>query len=152
MLAAKLVGHVLGNHLDKKYLGGNYARYSEMLDRGRFYYALYKALRTAIRDNGKELADDVAEEIRQEVPVDTGELRDSVRVEEGEETSEIHVGGTPETMKPITAGGPNTFDQALGIEYGTSKRPAKPYFWPVLRRNEKKIEKSLGEEIEEQFS
>jgi hypothetical protein len=152
MITAQMVGSVFGNYLDDKYLGGSYGKITERIDRAKFYYALGKAIGEVIFDDGKELAEEIAEEIRELVPVDTGELRDSVRVVKGENGYEIHVGGTPETMKPMTAGGPETFDLALAIEYGTTKRTANPFFWPVIRIHEDRIEKILGKNIEEKFS
>lgn len=147
MIAAKIVGTVLGDAFEKRFFGSKEA--AETFHRTLFKLRLARALLSTKKTNGKKEAERIAEDVRVEVPVDTGQLRDSIRVVESKRGAKVIAGGTPETMKPFPKGG-GVFDQALGIEYGTSKRPAQPYYWPVMRKNEKHIERSLAKAIEDE--
>lgn len=82
----------------------------------------------------QEEAEQLAEAIREAAPSDKGDLRESVRVELGERPLSVVVtaGGTPGTIETNAAG--VQFDEALMIEYGTSKSDAQPFFWPTVER------------------
>lgn len=86
-----------------------------------------------------KMAEQMADDMRAAVPVATGALRDSIRTERAEKPYPavlIIAGGTPETMKQMGRG--VVFDQAVGVEYGTTKMEAQPFFMPVVedyRRN-----------------
>lgn len=104
----------------------------------------------------KEIADELADDIRRVAPVKSGALRDSVRVRRGRGTLELYVtAGGPTTTQDIgrtthydrevsvgqgdTAGiargtqGQVTYDYALAQEFGTSKMPAHPFFYSTYR-------------------
>lgn len=79
-------------------------------------------------------ADKLVEAIREAAPEDSGHLRDSVRQEPGDEPLSVKVmaGGTPETTKTNKDG--VSFDEALMLEYGTSRSAAQPFFYPTIER------------------
>lgn len=147
--AAKLVGNILGDKIDHKYFGGRAGKTIELTNQAIFYARLLKAIRTVKNSNGKSAAEKIAEELKGAVPVDTGKLRESVRVVTDEGGSRVIEGGTADTLKRLKSGG--EFDQALAVEYGTQKMPAQPHYWPTMRSNEKAIESSLRDAIEEEF-
>lgn len=151
LIAAKVVGSIVKEKVDRKYFGGALGRSTHLINNALFLYKLHRALTLVKKGSGKSLADEVADAVRQAVPVRTGTLRDSVRVIERKDgIFTVIVGGTPETMKPFR-GGAVTFDLALGTEYGTTKGPAHPFFWPTVQPFQKRIEKSLGGAIEQEF-
>lgn len=84
----------------------------------------------------------LVEAIREAAPEDAGNLRDSVRQEPGDNPLSVRViaGGTPATTKTSAAG---TFDEGLMQEYGTSKRPAQPFFYPTIERMRDKIKADI---------
>lgn len=77
---------------------------------------MVKAAAQAERDG----AEDVQEDMRAFVPVDSGRLRDSIRVEEA--GSGLNVGPGDEV------------DYAMYVEYGTSEIAAQPYAGPAADR------------------
>lgn len=87
-------------------------------------------------------AETLVEAIRDAAPEDSGALRDSVRQEPGAEPLSVTVtaGGTPETTKTSAAG---TFDEALMLEYGTSRSEAQPFFWPTVEQMRDQIKANI---------
>jgi hypothetical protein len=64
----------------------------------------------------------------------TGHLKESVRVEDGRDDLEkIVKAGGPLTTTELRGGSGVGYDHALGIEFGTSKMPAQPFFYPTAR-------------------
>ena len=107
----------------------------------RAYRTAGKAARAAA-DKG---TDRMVKEMQAGVAVERGSLRDSIRKERvSNKTIMVRAGGTPETM---LARGQYIFDQALAVEYGTTKMPAQPFFWPVVDRAREKIERDVGIEV-----
>lgn len=150
MFVLQMVGSVLGKKADEKLLGGFLGRNIERVEKGMFYIRLARAVLIVKKAHAAEIANEIVEAVKAEVPVREGHLRDSVRFVGNSKGGRIVAGGTPETMKKFRDGAA-TFDQALGIEYGTTKNPAHPFFWSVLRRYEKKLEKRLGTKLEQEF-
>jgi len=108
----------------------------------RAYRTAGKVARAAA-DKG---TDRMVKEMQAGVAVDRGSLRDSIRKERvSGKTIMVRAGGTPETMH---ARGSYTFDEALAVEYGTTKMPAQPFFWPVVDRAREKIERDVGVEVD----
>jgi hypothetical protein len=102
-------------------------------------------LQAKLENEGKALA----EAIREAAPEDEGDLRESVRCEPDPKRYPgvvVVIGGTPETMKPFDGG---VFDEALGLEYGTTKRAAHPFVWPTVQRERDGIESRAGAEVGE---
>lgn len=150
MFVMKIAGSIIGSEADKRLFGGAFGRNKEKIERGFFYIKLARAVLKVKKENAEQLAAELVEAVRAEVPVREGNLRDSIRFVGNSRGGRIVAGGTPETMKKFNDGG-GTFDQALGVEYGTTKMPAHPFFWSALRRLEKKIERSLGHKLEQEL-
>lgn len=177
MIVAKIVGSIIAEQADRRYFGGSLGQATHTVKQAVFLYKLARALTIVKHREGRALADEVADAVRGAVPVRSGALRDSVRVIENKNgTFTVRVGGTPETMKPyggrrgqtnrevreqigavtVTDQGGGSysvvFDEALAVEYGTTRMAAQPFFWPAVRPFEKRIEKSLAGAIEKEFS
>src|SRR5215218_7895099 len=120
MIVAKMVGSILKGKIDQKIFGGAIGRNTERFEKGLFYFKLAKILLTLKKENAEKVGREVVEDLKSATPVDTGKLRDSARFEGNKGGGQIITGGTPETMKQFKGG---VFDQALGIEYGTTTRP-----------------------------
>lgn len=82
----------------------------------------------------EEQAAQLADAIREAAPSDKGDLQESVRVEPTDDPLRVVVtaGGTPGTIETNKAG--VEFDEALMIEYGTSRSEAQPFFWPTVEK------------------
>lgn len=93
-------------------------------------------------------AEKLVEAIREAAPADSGHLRDSVRQEPGDEPLSVLIlaGGTPETTKTSAAG---TFDEALMLEYGTSRTDAQPFFYPTIEKMRDTIKANIGDAANE---
>lgn len=69
------------------------------------------------------ITDEVAEDMRRMVPVDTGALRSTIEEEHGEGYGAVWFGEPEEGI-----------DYHLYVEYGTSRMDAQPYARPALYR------------------
>lgn len=100
-------------------------------------------LEATIRRQIEAEAEQLAAAIREAAPTDKGDLRESVRVEPGERPLRVVVtaGGTPGTIETNKAG--VQFDEALMLEYGTSRSDAKPFFWPTVEQMRDKIKSNI---------
>lgn len=149
--AAKMIGKVVSKEIDKRYFGGHLGEVTHLYSQVMFYYSIYRALTITKRRSGKAMAEQFADALREAIPVRTGRLRDSVRVVEGKNGNyTVKVGGTPETMIRFSNNNA-VFDLALGIEYGTTKRAAHPYFRPTQAKFKKQIEQNLIKQIQQDF-
>lgn len=76
----------------------------------------------------------------------TGTLDRSIRAEEGRDELSVF----------IRAGGELTtkdgYDYAIGKEFGTTKQPAEPFFWPVYRIHKKQFFKVVNDLVTKHFS
>lgn len=117
-----------------------------------------KAVRSEAKSALRDAAEEIAGTMRRVVPADTGKLRGTIRVEENDDLSvTIKAGGAVTTkqvrMSRRVSSSRNSpeVDYAAFVEYGTKKRPAKPFFWPtwrLLKRSarlkvERRIKKAL---------
>lgn len=85
-------------------------------------------------------AEAIAQDMRDRVPVDRGNLRNSIRTEPARGGGTlIRAGGTPATMKD---GG---FDEAVAVEYGTTRSSAEPFFHNTLDDHRRGVERDVGE-------
>ena len=100
----------------------------------------------------KEVANDVKEEAKELVPVDTGALRKSIRV-----TSTAKVAGKI-TRVGVRAGGfevnpksGHLVNYAVYVEFGTSRQMHQPYLLPAVRGKAspiiRKLLKGLGDTL-----
>lgn len=84
----------------------------------------------------------IASEIKSVAPVDAtspnpGELRDSVRVIEGKASKKKAFSVKVAVGNLKTKDGKTSFNYPRGVEFGTQKAPAHPFFWPIWRLRRK---------------
>ena len=113
------------------------ARLSARLE--RIPKAAVAAVQPALLKSGQELV----ARMKQLAPVDTGDLRDSIALTPAGQSTPPYSqpGGSqlvPENAVMITAGNTDVRYPHL-VEYGTTKAPAKPFFWPAYRLSKKRI-------------
>ncbi|MBR0881847.1 HK97 gp10 family phage protein [Bradyrhizobium japonicum] len=96
----------------------------------------------------KEQADELASAIKAEAPVVSGTLRDSVKVRRRRNELELEVvAGGETTSKEIRAGAGVDYDYALAIEYGTTERPAEPFFYNTARKLMPDIQENIEQAV-----
>ncbi|MET4721914.1 HK97 gp10 family phage protein [Bradyrhizobium japonicum] len=96
----------------------------------------------------KEQADELADAIKAEAPVVSGTLRDSVKVRRRRNELELEVvAGGETTSKEIRAGAGVDYDYALAIEYGTTERPAEPFFYTTARKLMPEIQENIEQAV-----
>lgn len=82
--------------------------------------------------------------IQRVAPADIGKLRQSVRIEGGRFGDRFYVkAGGQMTTRPVREGVSATYDYALGVEFGTVKMKAQPFFYPTYRTNRKQMRRSI---------
>jgi HK97 gp10 family phage protein len=84
----------------------------------------------------------IAAEIKSIAPVDEtsdnpGELKASVRVIEGKRTAKKAFSVKVAVGNLQTKDGKAGFNYPRGVEFGTQKSPAHPFFWPIWRLRRK---------------
>jgi len=96
-----------------------------------------------------EAADQIVQDAKAVVPVDTGSLQRSIRKQHHVSEGHVHSIG-------VTAGGYVTnfktgrkVDYAVHVEYGTSRVAAKPFLRPALERNRPLLRGVLKDRVEE---
>jgi HK97 gp10 family phage protein len=78
-------------------------------------------------------------------PRDDGDLQNSIIYFPGRRpTSFVITAGGALTTRPVREGADASYDYALGQEYGTSKMPANPFFWPSFRALRKGMKSRAG--------
>lgn len=95
------------------------------------------------------VAENMAADMRRDVPVDDGDLLDTIKVvrladEGGQIAVRVQAGGERTTRR---IGGRAGYDYAVGVEFGTQGTPARPFFWPNYRRHRRRIRASLSRAI-----
>lgn len=85
--------------------------------------------------------------IQRAAPIDEGDLKASVRVEGGKRGDRFYVkAGGPKTTKPVRKAGKGNapmYDYANAVEFGTKKKPPRPFFYPTYRASKKAIRSGL---------
>lgn len=135
--------------------------------------AVPEELKRAAEAEIVRVAEKMAADMRRDVPVDEGDLYDTIKVVQladdggqiavriqagGERTTdrigtrtydrEVRIGSGDTAGRTKKAGGFNvTYDYAVGVEFGTSRVPARPYFWPNYRRHKKRVKAALSRVI-----
>lgn len=109
--------------------------------------AAVAAVQPALLKSGQELV----ARMKQLAPVDTGDLRDSIELTPAGQSTPPYSqpGGSqvvPENAVYVTAGNSDVRYPHL-VEYGTTKAPAKPFFWPAYRLSKKRITNRLKRAI-----
>lgn len=113
----------------------------------------------------------IADDIRNHAPQGkTGKLKQSVRWEldrdrlaikimAGGKLTEVEYKGGPRYERPVRIGSKDTkgikrvasggfgrvYDYSLGVEFGTTKLPARPYFWPTWRADRAPARRRINE-------
>lgn len=103
--------------------------------------AMRERLTEALLENGERLA----AAIRAASPHEHGALGQSVRVEDQTKklNPRVHVkAGGPLTTHPGQHG---SYDYANAVEFGTSKMPARPFFYPTYRRLKPEIRSAIAD-------
>lgn len=96
----------------------------------------------------KAQADELAGAIKAEAPVATGKLRDSVKVRRRRNELELEViAGGEATSVEIRKGSGEDYDYALAIEYGTTGRPAEPFFYNTARERMPEIREAIEQAV-----
>ncbi len=109
----------------------------------------------AVQKQAERLSDAQKQALRslEAAPAESGDLEASCHIEPGENPLEFVVkAGGDQTTREIREGSGVTFDYALAFEYGTSRQPARPFFWPTynaLRDDmQSEINQAIGKALE----
>lgn len=105
-------------------------------------------LADVIRDQAEELsaAQRSALKSLETSPAETGDLEKSCVAVPGDSPLEYIVqAGGDLTTREIREGSGVDYDYALGFEYGTSRQPARPFFWPEYRKRRDDIQSAIDE-------
>lgn len=110
----------------------------------------------AVQAEAERLSDAQRAALRalQQSPDETGNLEESCTVVPGADDLEFIVqAGGETTTKEVREGSGEPYDYAEAFEFGTSRQPARPFFWPTYEamRDEiaANIEKAVNEAINE---
>jgi HK97 gp10 family phage protein len=121
--------------------------------------AIPKAVREAVAPALTTSAEEMAALMRTLAPKDTGKLAESIAVTgPGQQTPPYSQPGGSRTVREnevaITVGGPDVRYPHL-VEYGTSRAPAQPWFWPAYRslkkRGANRIKRALGKAVKDHW-
>lgn len=113
--------------------------------------AIVKAAQPAVAKS----AEDIAAAMKALAPAESGDLRDSIAVTlAGQQTPAYSQPGgsmtVPENAAAVTVGN-HAVRYAHLVEYGTSRTPAHPYFWPAFRLNRniaaRRIKRAVGQAV-----
>jgi len=104
--------------------------------------AIPEEVRLATHPAMLKSAHELAASMKVLAPVDDGDLRDSIEVTgPGQRTPPYSQPGgsatVPENAAAVTAGNTDVRYAHL-VEYGTTRAPAQPFFWPSVRTNRKR--------------
>lgn len=102
--------------------------------------AIPKAVKADVKLGLTEAANDLADKIKQAVPVDKGDLRDSTYATPPGEHN------LRENQAAVTTGN-GTVSYASYTEYGTSHEPPHPFFWPTYFANRERLRANIRARI-----
>jgi HK97 gp10 family phage protein len=113
--------------------------------------AIPKAVKEAVQPALIRSGEELTARMKALAPVDTGRLRDSIVVTPpGQPTPPYSQPGgsrvAGENQVLVTAGNERTRYAHLQ-EYGTTRAPAQPFFWPAYRLSKKRIQSRLKRAI-----
>jgi hypothetical protein len=81
---------------------------------------------------------------------ETGALEASCTVAPGADDLEYIVqAGGDMTTKEVRDGSGHPYDTALAFEFGNSRQPARPFFWPTYRAMKDDIQEAINEAVSE---
>lgn len=109
-------------------------------------------LADVIRDQAEGLsaAQRAALKSLEAAPADSGDLEASCVAVPGNSSLEyiVQAGGQLTTTE-VRDGSGVPFDRALAFEFGTSRQPARPFFWPTYRARKDDIQTAIDEAANE---
>lgn len=111
-------------------------------------------LSDAIREQAELLSSAQKDRLRQleQSPEETGDLEASCVVVPGENDLEFLVqAGGDLTTKEIRDGSGVDYDYAEAFEFGTSKQPARSFFWSTYRDMKDDMQDAINQAVEEAF-
>jgi hypothetical protein len=116
----------------------------------KFAIRTIRGLKTKSFSSSVELINQMGSKVAAMIPVDTGNLKSTVRVvtDAARGRASLLVGG-PKTTRKVRAGAAVDYDYAVGVEYGTQKMKAQPYFWPQWRIIKPKAKKRNREDVKQ---
>lgn len=82
-------------------------------------------------------------------PEETGRLEQSLAVEVRGPLDVHVVAGGDSTTGDIRDGSGVDYDHALAFEFGNSRQPARPFFWPEVRARRDQINEAISDAINE---
>lgn len=109
-------------------------------------------LADVIREQAEALSDAQRRALHalEQSPDETGELEASCVAVPGNSPLEYIVqAGGDLTTKEVREGSGEPFDYATAMEWGTSRQPARPFFWPTYRKNREEIASAINEAVSE---
>lgn len=126
--------------------------------------AIPKAIKERVKKDMEQIAQEIVDKMKAIVPVKTGALRDSIgwtwgrppkgstafaqaKSELGSEMTLTIFAGNQLTMVRSKKGRRPYLQKAWIIEFGTTKKPAHPFFRPVWKLQRKKIKTRLRASI-----
>lgn len=117
----------------------------------RRFDAIPRAVKEAVEPALRKQAEVMAGIMRRFAPVDTGDLKDSIHVTPGGKATPAYSqpGGSmvvPGNAAAVTVGD-HEVRYAHLVEYGTTKAPAHPFFWPAVRLHNKKAKTAIKRAI-----
>lgn len=113
---------------------------------------LTEELADVIREQAEALSDAQRAALRalQQSPDETGNLEASCVAVPGNGPLEYVVqAGGDLTTKEVREGSGVDYDYAVAFEHGTSRQPARPFFWPTYQARKDEIQKAIDEAANE---
>lgn len=113
---------------------------------------LQTRLTDTIREQAQQLSDAQRDSLRsaQQSPDETGDLEASCVIVEGDEPAEFIVqAGGDLTTKEVREGSGRLFDYSLAFEFGTTRQPARPFFYSTYREREGEIREAIATAVDE---
>jgi HK97 gp10 family phage protein len=101
----------------------------------------------------KDIANGLADDIREAAPEKTGALKQSIKVRRGRGTLELYVeAGGDLTTKEVRGGSGQSYDYALADEFGTLHQPADPFFFSTYNARKEDVQKQISDLVDDVVS
>lgn len=117
------------------------------------FAAIPDRMKRAAKRDAQVEAEAMADEMKRGAPYETGALQVSIRTEDASTDTWIRWvvrAGGKLTTKPVRnseKGNAPMYDYVFGVEFGTSRSPAQPFFYPVYRRRKRRFRARLMREL-----
>lgn len=109
-------------------------------------------VRDTLKAEAERLSEAQREALRalEQSPEETGNLEESCTVVPGKDDLEFIVqAGGDLTTKEVREGSGVEYDYAEGFEFGTSRQPARPFFWPNYEAMKDEISENIERAVSE---